>query len=294
MYKKILVLCLSLACITSCTKDETESLSNNEVQVQFNVKTLNVDVEPIVRTRTTSTASSVLNSLQYWFYNGTTRKIIQGSQSLATDGDKFGTLSLMLSPGDYYGMIWGTNANNADGTFSIAMGDSYTSTSKFTMFDKEVFFNNTKYTITAATKNQDVTLSRLVGKLVLKLTDTSIPTDVAKIKISFGYYKRWAIYDDEATTDAQGFQDDFSKELTYSSTSIDEFDLFMLPQSNKTMIISIFDASGNQMASTNVPFSIYKNKRTVISGNLFDVLNQRPFTVNVVDTWDEDVNVPLQ
>lgn len=48
MIKKIIILCMSLACLVSCGKEnDLESLEAEKVQVNFNVKTLDVDVQPM-------------------------------------------------------------------------------------------------------------------------------------------------------------------------------------------------------------------------------------------------------
>lgn len=40
--------------------------------------------------------------------------------------------------------------------------------------------------------------------------------------------------------------------------------------------------------------NIYKNRRTIISGKLFDVLNNRNFTITIADEWGNDVNIPIE
>ena len=81
--------------------------------------------------------------------------------------------------------------------------------------------------------------------------------------------------------------------LTIESGSINEFGFFVLQQPNCTLTLSIYDDSGAELGATNVSISFYRNKRTVVEGNIFDVINQKPFVVTVSNEWDEDVVVPI-
>lgn len=297
MIKQLMILGVSLVCFTACSKDN--GLVNNEakkVEVKFNVQALNVDVQPMNVSKSIGTraeANSVLTDIQYYFFNTETNEKVSGSQSsLSTDG-VFGQISVLLSPGHYDAIFLGNTANNAGGTFSVNLGDNITSGSAFSVFDKEVFYLKTTYDITSATKSEEVDLSRVVGKLVLQLNDKSIPSDVSRIGVSFDYLPRFRPMYNESTTTTIGYHETFNKDLVFTSSQIDELGVFLLPQQSKTMTITTYDSKNNPLGSTHVVFSIYSNKRTVVQGNLFDVLNGRGFTITVTDTWDADVIIPL-
>lgn len=298
MTKKLMILAVSLACLTACSKDNGSTNEEaQKVNVKFNVQALNVDVQPMATLKSVGTramAKDVLTDIQYYFFNTETNEKVIGNQSLLTDGETFGQLSVMLSPGNYNAIFLGNTANNTNGTFSVNLGDNITSASAFSVFDKEVFYTKTSYTITNATKSENADLSRIVGKLILQLNDKSIPSNISKIGISFDYLPRFRPMYNESTTSTTGYHATFNRNLSFTNLQIDELDVFLLPQTSKTMTISIYGSDNSILASTNVVFSIYSNKRTIIHGNLFDVINERDFTITVSDAWDEDVVVPLQ
>lgn len=297
MIKKLMILGVSLACLVACNKDKgLESSEAQKVEVKFNVQALNVDVQPMNASRSVTTraeANSVLTDIQYYFFNTVTNEKVSGNQASSTVGGVFGQISVMLSPGRYDAVFLGNTVNNTDGIFSVSLGDNITSNSAFSVFNKEVFYLKTTYDITSATKSEEVDLSRVVGKLVLQLNDKSVPNDVSRIGVSFDYLPRFRPMYNESTTTPIGYHETFNQDLTFTNSQIDEIGVFLLPQQSKTMTITIYDSENNPQGSTHVVFSIYSNKKTIIQGNLFDILNNRGFTVTVTDTWDADVIIPL-
>lgn len=293
-----MILVVSLACFTACNKDN--GFINDEapkVKVKFNVQALNVNVQPMAilkSARTRAIAKDVLTDIQYYFFNTETNEKVSGSHSLLTDGETFGQLSVMLSPGNYNAIFLGNTANNVNGTFSVDLGDNISSASAFSVFNKEVFYTKTSYTINNATKSEEVDLSRIVGKLILQLNDKVVPNNVSKIGVSFEYLPRFRPMYNESTTSTTGYHATFNQDLNFTNSQIDELGIFLLPQTSKTMTISIYGLDNTIFASTKVVFSIYANKRTIVQGNLFDVINERDFSITVSDAWGEDVVIPLQ
>lgn len=290
-----------LSCLLSCSKndDVEDSVETEKVQVLFSVKTLDVDVQPMDSPQlksldTRAAANSILNDIQYCFYNTETNEIVKGSQSKATDVANFGKLSVMLTPGNYHAIFIGSTSNNPGGTLSVNFGTAFSSDVSFTTLDKEVFYTRTTYAITNTSTAEDVDLSRIVGKLVLRLTDTSIPSYFGKIKVKFDYLPRFRPMYNESATNPTGYAADFEKDLSFTSSQIDETGLFLLPQTSRIMRITIYNSSNEELASTQVSFSIYSNKRTIIQGNILDVINNRGFNITVSDEWDEDVIIPIQ
>ena len=98
MIKKLLFLWVSLACLTSCSKENgLESPEVEKVQVKFNVQALDVNVEPMkansmaMKVGTRAAATTVLTNIQYYLKNTTTGKTYSGEQTLASAGSDFGT-----------------------------------------------------------------------------------------------------------------------------------------------------------------------------------------------------------
>jgi hypothetical protein len=82
--------------------------------------------------------------------------------------------------------------------------------------------------------------------------------------------------------------------LTIQSSAANEFGFYVLPQAGRTLTLSIYDDLGTELGTTSVPVSFYRNKRTIVEGNLLDVINQKSFVVTGSDEWDSDVVVPIQ
>jgi hypothetical protein len=301
MKKKIIYL-MFLSCLLSCSKnDDVEDLAEAEkVQVLFSVKTLNVDVQPMDSPQlksldTKSAANSILTDIHYYFFNTSNSELVtSGSQSINSDAANFGKLSIMLTPGTYNAIFIGNTANNQGGTFSMNLGTVLSSASGVSVTDKEVFYTNTTYTITPNSTSENVDLSRLVGKLILRLTDTNIPSYIGKINAQFNYLPRFLPMYNESATNPTGGGSDLNKDLSFTDSQISEMDVFLLPQTLRTLKITIYDEDNKELASTQVIFSIYSNKRTIIQGNILDVINQKDFNITVSDEWDSDVIVPIQ
>ena len=62
---------------------------------------------------------------------------------------------------------------------------------------------------------------------------------------------------------------------------------------SKKITFTIYDTSNKVLVEHDVNIMIYPNKRTIISGDLFSILNEKSLTISVDDIWESDVNVNL-
>ena len=69
---------------------------------------------------------------------------------------------------------------------------------------------------------------------------------------------------------------------------------YVLPQTNRSVNFTIYDKAGAKLGSTSVRVDFYQNRRTIVSGNLLDIISQKPFSITVTDDWEDDVIIPLQ
>lgn len=300
MIKKLFLLWVSLACLTSCSKENgLESPEAEKVQVKFNVQALDVNVEPMkansmaMKVGTRAAATTVLTNIQYYLKNTTTGKTYSGEQTLASAGSDFGNIALWIPAGTYQITFFGYGASNSNGSALMYVDNDYNKT-YVNVKDKDSFFLNTETTISDATNQVDVNLSRLNGKLVIKLNDV-IPSDIKKIKAKLSYLPLYDVTKGYAITEgSNGIATIMESYLTIQSSAANEFGFYVLPQAGRTLTLSIYDELGTELGSCSVVVSFYQNKRTIVEGNLLDVINQKPFAVTVSDVWDTDVNVPLQ
>ena len=289
--KKLFISASLLLAIVSCSTDETIEQQDKLQEVTFNVSALNVSVEPI--SRATVLAKNVLTNIHYFVKNKATGKYSIGTQTVTTAGNDFGTIKMWLSKGEYETTFFGYGNTNVDGDASMFYDQSYHALWLY-LNNKDAFINKNEVSINNETSNVESELTRLNGALVIRLND-NIPADIGKVKVSFAYFPKWSVDDERATYEGNdGLATKHTDYLTISNSRVEEYTYYMLPQTNVTVNLTIYDTSGGELGTTSVITSFFKNKRTIIEGNLLDVINQTPFSITVTDDWEEDVIVPLQ
>ncbi|NDW18625.1 hypothetical protein D0T53_06815 [Dysgonomonas sp. 216] len=269
------------------------------MQVNFSVNTLDVDVQPMNSSILKSlgmraAASSVLTDIQYYLKNTVTGKIYSGEQKLSSVGNtEFGNISLWIPAGTYQLVFFGYGVDNSTGTASMYVEKDY-NRAMINLKNKDSFYFKTEKTIETENGQVDINLSRLNSKLVIRLND-AVSSDIKKIKARMTYYPLFNTQDESVTYEgSSGVASVMESYLTIENESVNEFGFYLLPQTGRTLILSVYDESDNELGSCSVTVSFYKNKKTIVEGNLFDVITQKPFVVTVSDEWDEDVVVPIQ
>lgn len=247
------------------------------------------------RTRASVEASeSSLNEIRYWIYDANTATEYKGSQTLAEAGEDFGKLKISLTTGTrYYILFWGFNGNHKDGSFYFDAPEGYSSSTYFSAYDKDVFYkyvNESSIAITSATKNIDVELTRITGELVVQLTDTEIPNDIASVDISFyrltSYYPDWG--------QARNMVE-LKKNFVKDGASFKPIDLFLLPEPTaRPLQLTAYDASKQAIGTATVYVPIYSNRRSVVTGSLANIFSGKEFSVKVDEEWGSDYNVTIE
>lgn len=280
-----------LFALVSCNNNNEITPDEKVCEVSFNVSTLNVSVEPM--SRATSPASDVLTNISYCVKNTVTKKVYEGTQSLTNAGSDFGIIKLWLPLGNYEASFFGYGEKNVNGSARMYYDDDYNSL-WVDVKNKDSFIKTEEVTIEQDMTNIDMNLTRLNGALVVRLTD-EIPTDIGKIEINLGYFPRWSVYNEQAYYEGNdGLTTKFTDELTISNSLVDEYVYYVLPQTNRSVNFTIYDKAGAKLGSTSVRVDFYQNRRTIVSGNLLDIISQKPFSITVTDDWEDDVVIPLQ
>lgn len=280
-----------LFALVSCNNNNEITPDGKVCEVSFNVSTLNVSVEPM--SRATSPASDVLTNISYCVRNTVTKKVYEGTQSLTNAGSDFGIIKLWLPLGNYEATFFGYGEKNVNGSAIMYYDDDYNSL-WVDVKNKDSFIKTEEVTIEQDMTNIDMNLTRLNGALVIRLTD-EIPTDIGKIEMNLGYFPRWSVYDEQAYYEGNdGLTTKFTDELTISNSLVDEYEYYVLPQTNRSVDFTIYDKAGAKLGSTSVRVDFYQNRRTIVSGNLLDIISQKPFSITVTDDWEDDVVIPLQ
>ena len=188
MCKKAMILSVLMLGLAACIKDnDPVSPQVENVQVKFNVKALDVGIQPLDAPLTRSggsraAASAVLTEIQYYLKNKATGKTYMGTQALSTVGaDEFGTIPLWVPPGTYLLVFVGVGADNPTGTVKMYDEKDYNKV-MVGLHDRDAFYLRTETTIGKETGQIDVNLFRMNGKLVIKLNDV-VPVEIKKIKV---------------------------------------------------------------------------------------------------------------
>ncbi|NDV63773.1 hypothetical protein D0T60_00670 [Bacteroides sp. 224] len=283
----------------ACSNENGIEDYTEDVQVSLSVNALDVDVQPMnqpmLRSSGTRTdASSVLTNIHYYLKNTVTGKTYSGEQRKSDIGSsEFGNISLWIPAGTYQMIFFGYGTNNSNGTASMYIQNDY-DRAMVNLKNKDSFYLKTGKTIDAENNQIDVNLSRLNGKLIIRLND-DVPSDIKKIKAKMSYYPVFNTQNETVTYEgSSGVASVMESYLTIENESVNEFGFYLLPQTGRTLILSVYDESDNELGSCSVTVSFYKNKKTIVEGNLFDVITQKPFVVTVSDEWDEDIVVPIQ
>ncbi|GEM_PF-6016728 len=266
---------------SSCTKTH-EPQSGELVKVTFNVAALDVNVESM--TKSTNTASTGLEYLvmNLGMPNGTFKEI---KQRKSTNPDEFGTIELWLSPGTYTAYV----AGYVDYTDGIGMINRTDDGFIIDTYNTDTFIYASGVTIDAENNNVDVTLSRYTGKLVVQLTDESVPDDVKGIKYEFNNYCSYYIQKGYTSKGKA-----ISESVMKSNGAFPEYGFYMYESPVMPLTISVLGENNAILGSTSLDIQIMQNKRTIVRGNILDIVTEKGLTIKYTDDWGTDVIVPLQ
>lgn len=280
--KKLSIFCaIALVLVTSSCSKTHEPQSGELVKVTFNVSSLDVDVEPM--TKSSVNASDGLSKINYAITGNTGTK--SGTQTITANPDEFGTIELWLSPGTYTAYIAGYSTAADNNAIINRVDDGFVVYTD----NADTFIYASTITIDAENNNYDVTLARYTGKLVIDITDETIPDDVKGLKYEFGKYNTY--YLAKGLTPKGG---NISESVMKSNGQFPEFGYYMFQSPEMTLTISALGENNAILGATSVSIQIYKNKRTIVRGNILDVITQKGLTITYNDEWGTDVIVPLQ
>ena len=291
--KEIVMMVVSFLVLTACSNnnenDVVEKSESKMVKVTFNVQSLNVDVEPMQSRTRSASANDVLSYIDYAIYK-TGALLKTGSQSITANASTFGTIEEVLPTGEYYLVFTGRTGENANaGNFQCTWDESI-GHARVSSYNKDLFYLKKTHTITQES-NVNIEMPRLVGKLVFRLTDTEKPSNVAKVMVNFYDGASWSVLDNRILTNRATTR---SEEIRFTNGAFEETGFYLLPHDNGGGTIKTYDSNDNEIASVPFYFDIKSHQKTIVSGNLFDVINGRDFTITVLDEWGDDININLQ
>lgn len=305
-FKFISVLILASVLFGACSSDdstETQTTEPAEVPVTFTVTTLTVDDHPMNTRATTRTASTtsgsniqdVINEIHYYIYSEyslSKEGVIKFDPKTETAPEKFGTFEVNMSPGLY--SIYVFAGGKGDGT--IAFPDMTTMRDNLSVSykNKELFYYIGNFTVGNSATEHDITVSRRCAALRININEP-IPENVGTVKYKITDYPDWYFQ-----TTKSSEMETYIYQASTTDNKLDLFDYYFMafPNNKSTeardFTFLIYDKTDNLLFEKNLELTITKNRRTVISGNLFSSMNADGLTITVDDTWGDDISVVLE
>ncbi len=269
--KRFLFAFLTVFMAMSCNKVAPDD-AGDLIDVNFNVSTMSVTNEPI--TRASTPAADILKMIYYRITASDGTEVKSGYQY---EGDGFGTISARIPAGSYSVVFWGSLSDA--GGYMKTDNDLQTN-------GADIFYYGATITISESTKTVDIVLARQTGRVTVEILDTK-PADVGQIKIEFYGNNIWTIGTTSYSMQDGSFTDQPGPN---AAGGYDPIWHAFFPTGNAyaNVIITLYDPSGHEMGSVNVPVDIYQNRNTIVRGNLFDAVMGRSFQILVNDEWGDD------
>ena len=267
-----------------CTK-EAETVS-----VRFRATSLGVDIESMSTKGTSSGADlgDVVSTIGYVVLTPSLGYVTGESVSFnpATESapDDFGVFSAVLPVGSYVVRMYAYGA----GTGLITMSRN---TEQFEGYDRDFFYLSQDLNVTAEQDTYDLSVPREAAMLRVNITD-DVPASVTKVTYSISTKEKRA-----GSSAADNMSTAREYQATKTGSKLDTKDIYIpFPARNPsvTLNIKVYEGSDTESYSVPVQVSMYSNRRTVVSGRLFDTLNGKDLSVTIQDTWGADNNVNLQ
>ena len=279
--KKLSIICATALVLatSSCTKTQESIESGELVKVTFNVSAFDVNVEPM--TKTSVNASDGLTKLDYLIVSS--GKSINGTQTISANPDEFGTIELWLSPGTYTAYFAGYAG---DGVLRDAGNKEY----RIQTTNAETFYFKNTLTISASENTYNIQLERLSGKLVIDITDENVPNDIKGVKVSFAPVDIYQVKDELTITSTA-----ITNDINVANGVFPEYGYFMFAtQRAEDLLFQLIASDNSVLGECYVQYNIYKNKKTIVRGNILDIITQKGLSITYNDEWGTDVVVPIK
>jgi hypothetical protein len=297
--KKVFLMLSVCLIFFSCKKEEEDSqpvINKKLFPVSFNLSGFKVQTGAISKLASKASASNDLSeSVNYIYYSvwdeyGSGGQLIKSINQTSADPD-FGTIRDSLPEGSYFVAVFASKRPiNATPDESGSLG---TQRVLMDLPATDVFYANATIAVGGEVA-ESLTLSRIVGKLVIQIEDV-IPLDARDLHIST---YRWA----NSVTFSSGRSDGFSwaNSYTYTFKQAEKgkagVKIYMWPLGSSFSdfyTISVRNNAGATIATKDVSeILIERNKRTLLKGELFTA-GSGGIDIDVDKDWDEGYEYPF-
>lgn len=211
-----------------------------------------------------------------------------GVKRLYMGPGSFGTIQDSLAAGNYtVVLIAGIQFNvNAIGPFSpdsirykpLGTAAAYSAPG----FKSDIYFKKFNITVSASPLNQSLTLDRVSGQLEIIINDT--PPNAYTLQTNIKYDNMAFAFGNETSY--------CNEEENYGLSLLNPVNAIAVENTTTpiTITMSAYDISDNFITSKTVTnVRVYKNTRTILSGNLFTQSPAAQFTITANQAWDPNV-----
>lgn len=302
MNKRFMILAVILTTIfASCTKIEDVDLNDNAemTEVTFRVNPLSIETGAMQNAKkfvpgTRGTASGneiadVIQSIEYVIKG--TSSTIHGKQS--TSDPNFGEIVVRMPLGNYTAFFWAAGKESATGSaYYSKYADSYTDPHCFIWADDKDVFAVDPYNLNIEDNStKDVNLTRQTGKITIEIQDLK-PEDVDHIDVVVSSCIQWNPFNTFGSNVPKYEYSNYPHEKTMRANtdgSFDEYSVYCFPGSQDAKVeFTLYDGNGANIGTASINAPVYKNRQTIIRGNLFDLIAGTPFSIFINDEWGED------
>ncbi len=166
----------------------------------------------------------------------------------------------------------------------------------------DIFFSKSTLTVTGTTTANAITLHRIVGEVEVDLKDAVIPNNVSFIILGrLGEIIGYSIANEIPNNIITGYSSDqvYTADDDYTNLAAADYtkgtyimQRFVLNTLTPIdILINAYDKDGNLIASKTVPqVQIQQNRRTVLTGKLFDNSVPAQFTITANVAWGPDTS----
>ena len=291
MKRRTLFAVASLLLLGACTKEDAHDIINNAVYpVNFTLSSLTTEVVPITRSgEGTTQLSDYFTQLHYFGYASNV-KVFAGEQTYSSENaSSFGKVTAQVPAETYYIGFFGVGSGVGSAWLSI--GDVAGDNDYIENTGREIWCKEFKsLAVNSTTNNIDVVMTRKTGRLTLNITDKA-PDNVGRVNILVYYSKRYRISKGSSVVSTSG---QYTADIPITNGVLAPFEFNCFESGGGiTVVITIFDKNNEQLDSRDISLNVYENRKTIITGELFNNVNGKEFTITVSDDWGEDNIVDL-
>lgn len=300
---------------SSCKKDKSHTNNNNELHaVTFNVTGFSQQLADfgVTNKKVTSTAlnsgklatnaadTSLTNHIGviYYLVYDSQGKFLHSIKQLSSDTN-FGTIKDNLHIGSYTAVLAAGGNYLLAGGATLSTGSLYYFNAGTYYYDQDTFFKKIAINVTNTDVVAPVTLSRVVGKVLINIED-AIPADALSLTLttSDAFLQD---YNFGSLSPSTAMKSPYNVLINFKNSDIGtkNYQLSFLTLNTTTpfsIVLQAYGPSGSISKKTISNITCYPNKITLLTGNLFGGNGNTAtggLTLGVDSTWAGSTTIPF-